>query len=347
MSKMIDLRSDTVTRPGPEMRRAIAEAVVGDDVFGDDPTVIALEERVASMLGTDAALFVPSGTMANQIALACITEPGDEVILDRQCHIFNYEVAAAPALSGLQFNPLDGKTGVITADQIRPHIRTPNLHCPVTRVITVENTHNRAGGHVFPFDEMKRIKALAESHGLKVHLDGARLANAVVASGVSFRDYGSCADTVNMCFSKGLGAPVGSIVSGATEVIRKARRKRKQFGGGMRQAGILAAAALYALDHHIARLKQDHDHARRLGDAIEAVDGLELVYPVETNIVIFRVDEKFATVEGLLAALREHGVLAVSFGPAWVRMVTHLDVSSRDIDTAVDALKRLKPAGRR
>jgi threonine aldolase len=345
MSKMIDLRSDTVTRPGPGMRRAIAEAVVGDDVFGDDPTVIALEERVASLFGTDASLFVPSGTMANQVALACLTQPGDEVILDRQCHIFNYEVAAAPALSGLQFNPLDGKTGVITADMIRPHIREANLHCPVTRVIAVENTHNRAGGHVFPFEEMKRIKALADSRGLKVHLDGARLANAVVASGVSFREYVACADTVNMCFSKGLGAPVGSIVAGTADVIRKARRKRKQFGGGMRQAGILAAAALYALDHHVDRLKEDHDNARRLGEAIESADGLELVYPVETNIVIFRVDERFGTVGAFLSRLKEQGVLAAPFGPSWIRMVTHLDVSAGDIATVVDVLKHLKPAG--
>ncbi len=344
MSKTIDLRSDTVTRPGPEMRRAIAEAVVGDDVFGDDPTVIALEERIASMFGTEAALFVPSGTMANQVALASITQPGDELIVDRQCHIFNYEVAAAPALSGLQFNPLDGENGVITADQIRPHIRPPNLHCPVTRAIAIENTHNRAGGHVFPFDEMKRIKALAESHGLKVHLDGARLANAVAASGVSFRDYASCADTVSMCFSKGLGAPVGSIVSGPADVILRARRKRKQFGGGMRQAGILAAAALYALDHHVGRLKEDHENARRLGEAIQSVDGLELVYPVETNIVIIRVDEKFDTVEGLLSRLKKHGILAVPFGAAWVRMVTHLDVSFKDIDTVADVFTHMEPA---
>ena len=347
MPKMIDLRSDTVTRPGPEMRKAIADAVVGDDVFGDDPTVIALEQRVASMFGTDAALFVPSGTMANQVALASITQPGDEIIVDRQCHIFNYEVAAAPALSGLQFNPLDGEMGVITADQIRPYIRSPNLHCPVTRLIAIENTHNRAGGHVFPFDEMKRIKSLAESRGLKVHLDGARLANAVAATGIPFRDYVSCADTVNMCFSKGLGAPVGSIVAGSAEVIQRARKKRKQFGGGMRQAGILAAAALYALDHHIDRLKDDHDNARRLGEAIQSVDGLDLVYPVETNIVIFRVHARLDTVEGLLAKLEENGILAVSFGPEWVRMVTHLDVSSEDIDTVSEVLKHLQPARRR
>ncbi len=346
MSKVIDLRSDTVTRPVPAMRRAIAEAVVGDDVFGDDPTVIALQERIASLFAVEASIFVPSGTMANQVALASITQPGDEVILDRQCHIFNYEVAAAPALSGLQFNPLDGEMGVITAEQVRPYIRAEDLHCPVTRVITIENTHNRAGGHIFPFDEMKRIKSLAESRGLKVHLDGARLANAVTATGVSFREYASCADTVSMCFSKGLGAPVGSIIAGSAETINRARRKRKQFGGGMRQVGILAAAAIYALDHHLDRLKEDHANARSLADAIQSVDGLELVYPVETNINIFRVDEAFDTVKGFLARLHEHGILAVPFGPGWVRMVTHLDATREDIETVAGVLRSLRPARR-
>jgi threonine aldolase len=325
------------------MRRAIAEAIVGDDVFGDDPTVIELERRITALFGKEAALFVPSGTMANQVALASLTQPGDEVICDRQCHIFNYEVATASALSGLQMNALDGEIGVITADQIKPYIRGENLHCPTTRLIAIENTHNRAGGHVFPFDEMKRIKALADSRGLKVHLDGARLANAVVATGVPFREYAACADTVNMCFSKGLGAPVGSIVAGSAETIKKARKKRKAFGGGMRQAGILAAAAIYALDHHIDRLADDHKNARTLADAIQSVDGLDLVYKVDTNIIIFKVDDKFDTVDGLLARLARHDILAVSFGPSWVRMVTHLDVSAADIAVAADVLRSLGP----
>lgn len=344
MSKTIDLRSDTVTRPVPEMRRAIAEAIVGDDVFGDDPTVIELERRITALFGKEAALFVPSGTMANQVALASLTQPGDEVICDRNCHIFNYEVATASSFSGLQMNALDGEIGVITADQIKPYIRAENLHCPTTRLIAIENTHNRAGGHVFPFDEMKRIKALADSRGLKVHLDGARLANAVVASGVPFREYAACADTVSMCFSKGLGAPVGSIVAGSAETIKKGRKKRKAFGGGMRQAGILAAAAIYALDHHIDRLAEDHENARALAGAIESVDGLDLVYAVDTNIIIFKVDEKFDTVDGLLARLARHNILAVSFGPSWVRMVTHLDVSAADVAAVADVLRTLGPA---
>ena len=244
MSRIVDLRSDTVTRPVADMRRAIAEAEVGDDVFGDDPTVNLLQERVASLFGTEAALFVPSGTMSNHVALAAITQPGDEVIMDRFAHIFNNEAAAGAVLSGLQLNPIDGSAGVITADQIEPLIRPGSLHQPATRVIALENTHNAAGGRVFPLEEMQRVKRLAESHDVKVHLDGARLCNAVVASGVSFADYVKCADTVNMCFSKGLGCPVGSIVGGNEATIGRARRKRKQFGGGMRQAGILAAEAL-------------------------------------------------------------------------------------------------------
>ena len=344
MSKMVDLRSDTVTRPVPDMRKAIANAEVGDDVFGDDPTVIALERRITELYGTEAALFVPSGTMGNQVALASLASPGDELILDRQCHIFNYEVGAAPTLSGLQFNALDGDGGVITADQILPHIRQRDIHTPVSRVIAIENTHNRAGGRVFPFDEMKRIRDLAIERDLAVHLDGARLANAVVATGITFKEYATCADTISMCFSKGLGAPVGSVVTGAGTTIQKARRKRKQFGGGMRQAGILAAAALYALDHHIDRLATDHENAKILGRTIESIDGLDLVYPVETNIVIFRVDETFDLIGNLMTRLEAQGVRAIPFGPQWVRMVTHLDVDADDIAHATDVLANLGPA---
>jgi threonine aldolase len=346
MSKVVDLRSDTVTRPVADMRRAIAEAEVGDDVFGDDPTVNALEARVSALFCKEAALFVPSGTMGNQVALASLTQPGDEVVLDRQSHIFNYEVAAAPALSGVQFNALDGDRGVITAEQIAPHIRPVNLHNPVTRAISIENTHNRAGGRVFPIDEMRRIKTLAKENNLAVHLDGARLANAVTASGHSFEDYAACADTVSMCFSKGLGAPVGSVVAGGRETLEKARKKRKQFGGGMRQAGILAAAAMYALDHHVERLGLDHENAKRLAGSIESIDGLELVYPVETNIVIFRVDEELAEVDVFLRELDEHDILAVPFGPSLVRMVTHLDVNADDVRYVADVLEDLRLSNR-
>ncbi len=342
MSRIVDLRSDTVTRPVPEMRRAIAEAAVGDDVFGDDPTVNALEDRVAKIFGKGAALFVPSGTMANQVALAAITQPGDEVILERQSHIFNYEVAAASAFSGVQFNALDGDRGVITADDIAPHIREENIHCPVTSVISIENTHNRAGGRIFPLGEMRKVKALAERHGVKVHLDGARLANATVATGISFEDYASCADTISLCFSKGLGAPVGSVVVSDEDTVRRARKKRKMFGGGMRQVGILAAAANYALDHHITRIEDDHKNAVRLGEIISSTSGMELLHPVETNIVIFRLDERSYTLDGFLSSLAERGILAVPFGSYIVRMVTHLDVEASDIDYVEEVFRSMK-----
>jgi threonine aldolase len=339
--RFIDLRSDTVTRPTAAMRRAIAEAEVGDDVFGDDPTIIALEKRVSTLLRKEAALFVPSGTMGNFLGVASLTETGDEVILERQCHITNYEVSSVAALHGVQMNPLDGDRGVMTAEQIEPYIKVQSLHTPGTRVIAMENTHNRAGGRIYPFDEMKRVKALAERHGIRVHLDGARLCNAHVETGVSLADYASCADTVSMCFSKGLGAPVGSILVSTQDVVDRARRLRKRLGGGMRQAGVLAAAALYALDHHVERLRDDHKNAKRLASFIEQARGLSLLFPVETNIVVARVDEKAFTVDALLGKLRERGVLAVPFGAGRVRMVTHLDVSADDVERAGEALLAL------
>lgn len=344
MSRKIDLRSDTVTRPTPAMREAIANAEVGDDVFGDDPTVLALESRVAEMYGAEASLYVPSGTMGNFVALASLTSPGDEIILDRQCHVFNYEVASVATFAGVQINALDGDRGVITAAQIAPHIREQNLHLPVTKGITIENTHNRAGGRVFPFEEMKAIRTLADENDLFVHLDGARLANAHVETGISFADYYACADTISMCFSKGLGAPVGSIVVSTQDTIDRARKTRKRLGGGMRQAGILAAAALYALDHNIERLREDHDKARRLASFIESTDGIAIHQPVETNIVIFSVDPDVYTVDGFLGRLADAGVLAVPFGPGKVRMVTHLDVSAEDIEQVGEVLANLGPA---
>ncbi|HEX5131874.1 MAG TPA: GntG family PLP-dependent aldolase [Candidatus Krumholzibacteria bacterium] len=334
----IDLRSDTVTRPTPAMRRAIADAAVGDDVFGDDPTILALEARVAALAGKEAALFVPSGTMGNFLGLASTTNPGDEVILDRQCHIMNYEVSSAAALHGLQLNALDGERGILTAELVEPHIKTESLHTPGTRIIAMENTHNRAGGCIYPLEEMRRVKSLAERAGVGVHLDGARLWNAHVATGVSIADYAACADTLSMCFSKGLGAPVGSILVARAEVIARARRLRKRLGGGMRQGGILAAAALHALDHHVARLADDHTNARRLESFIRQVPGLSLDVPVETNIVVFRVDSTVFSVDALLSALRERGVLAVAFGAGRIRMVTHLDVSAADVERAGEAL---------
>jgi threonine aldolase len=321
----------------------MAEAEVGDDVFGDDPTIIALEARVAALLGKEASLFVPSGTMGNFLGLAATANTGDEVILERQCHIMNYEVSSAAALHGLQLNALDGDRGVMTADQIEPYLKSESLHTPGTRVIAMENTHNRAGGRIYPFDEMRRVHDLAARRGISVHLDGARLCNAHVETGVTLSDYAACADTVSMCFSKGLGAPVGSILSSTRDVVERARRLRKRLGGGMRQAGILAAAALHALDHHVERLRDDHRNARRLASFIEPMPGLSLAFPVETNIVVVGVDEPAWTAETLLGALRERGVLAVPFGAGRVRMVTHLDVSADDIERVGEVLKSLRP----
>jgi threonine aldolase len=238
-------------------------------------------------------------------------------------------------------NAFDGDRGVLTSAQLEPHIKVQSLHTPGTRVIAMENTHNRAGGRIYPFDEMQRVKALAELHGIRVHLDGARLCNAHVESGVSLADYASCADTVSMCFSKGLGAPVGSILVSTSEVIARARRLRKRLGGGMRQAGVLAAAALYAIDHHVERMRDDHRNAKRLASFAEQVPGLAILFPVETNIVVIRVDATAFTVESLLTKLREHGVLAVAFGAGRIRMVTHLDVSAEDVERAGAALLAL------
>ena len=325
------------------MRRAMAEAEVGDDVFGDDPTILALEARVSAMLQKEAALFVPSGTMGNFLGLAATADRGDEVILERQCHVMNYEVSSVAALHGLQLNALDGDRGVMTAVQIEPYIKTESLHTPGTRVIAMENTHNRAGGRVYPFEEMKRVSELARRHGISVHLDGARLCNAHIESGVPLSDYAACADTVSMCFSKGLGAPVGSILVSRKDVVERARRLRKRLGGGMRQAGILAAAAIYALDNHIGRLRDDHANAKRLASFVENVPGLSIAFPVETNIVVVAVDPKrWPATDALLGALRERGVLAVPFGAGRIRMVTHLDVSADDIERAGDVLTSLR-----
>jgi threonine aldolase len=344
VSRPIDLRSDTVTRPTPAMRRAMAEAEVGDDVFGDDPTVIALEARVATLLGKEAALFVPSGTMGNFLGLAAVADRGDEVILERQCHIMNYEVSSAAALHGLQLNALDGERGVMTAAQIEPYIKRESLHTPGTRIIAMENTHNRCGGRIYPLEEMRRVRELALRHGISVHLDGARLCNAHVETGVPLTEYAACADTVSMCFSKGLGAPVGSALASRREVIDRARRLRKRLGGGMRQAGVLAAAALHALDHHVERLRADHRHAKRLARHVEQVPGLTLAFPVETNIVVVDVNPAHWTTDALLGALRERGVLAVPFGAGRIRMVTHLDVSADDVERAGEALASLATA---
>ncbi len=339
--KIIDLRSDTVTRPSPGMREAIARAEVGDDVLGDDPTVLRLEERMAALLGKEAALFVPSGTMANTLSLISQTVPGDEVILDRNCHIFNYEAGGASAIGGLQLLPMEGEGGLLPLDLLPAAVRPSNVHHPRTAVVAIENTHNRAGGRIYPFDQIEAVSAFARERGLNVHMDGARLANASVETGIPFERYGALADTVTLCFSKGLGAPVGSVMMSDRKTIERARHWRKRLGGGMRQVGILAAACLYALDNNIERLAADHEKARGIGEIVSSDPRFELVFPVETNIVIFKHTDDSGDIEKLKAELESEGVLALTFGGRFMRMVTHLDVPEDAVSRLEDVFKRI------
>lgn len=339
--RVVDLRSDTVTKPSVRMREAMLKADVGDDVLGDDPTVISLEGRMAALLGKEAAIYVPSGTMANLLGLLVQTIPGDEVILDGNCHIFNYEAGGAAVIGGLQLHTLHGPDGFLPLEELPGAVRPDNIHHPRTSLITVENTHNRGGGRVYPFDQLKKISVFAKENRLRLHMDGARLANAVVATGIPFEKYGHLADSINICFSKGLGAPVGSVMISDNETVEKARYWRKRLGGGMRQSGILAAACHYALDNNIERLAEDHELASRIGDIIESKPGLGLSFPVDTNIVIFRVEDETIDFEKFTRALETSGIMALTFGKRSVRMVTHLDISSEDIDYFEEVMSRI------
>lgn len=338
----IDLRSDTVTRPDPGMRRAMADAEVGDDVYGDDPTVRSLQNRVAHLLGKEAALFTPSGTMANQLALATQTQPGDEVLIDSAAHSVQYECGAAAALSGLQLRSIESPSGGLRVEDLRPLVRPPIYYSPRTRLVQMENTHNARGGEVFDLERMREVAAWARTAGLRVHLDGARLWNASVATGVPLQDYAACADTVSVCFSKGLGAPVGSALASDTETIQRAHRLRKMWGGGMRQVGILAAAALYGLDHNFPRLEEDHRKAQILARAVERCAGLRLARPVATNILIVEVVEPGDTPQALVDALAALNVRAAVWEERTVRFVTHLDVSLEDAERVAGMLVRLR-----
>jgi threonine aldolase len=332
---VIDLRSDTVTRPTQAMRRAMTEVVVGDDVFGEDPTVNKLEEYVAALLGKEAALYCPSGTMTNQIGVHLATDRGDEVILHEDAHIFNYEAGAPALLSGVQVRPVPGEGGILSPETLRAAVRPENVHFPRPKLLCLENTHNVAGGKVFPLEEFAAVSAEARELGLKVHLDGARLFNAQVATGIPAREWCEHADTVSVCSSKGLGAPVGSLLAGNEDTIREARRARKAFGGGMRQAGVIAAASLYAFEHHIDRLAEDHERARRLATGL-AEAGYE-VEPPETNIVLIRVEEP----QEFLHALARKSVLATPGKAGYVRLCTHLDIDDEEVDAAVEVATRL------
>ena len=341
---LIDLRSDTVTRPTPAMRAAMAAAEVGDDVFHEDPSVNRLEERVASLLGKEAALFVPSGSMSNQICVRVHTRPGDEMLCDVNCHIHVYEAGGPAALSGVTTHTLPGDYGVLDVGQLEGNVRPVNEHMVRTRLVTLENTHNRGGGRIYPLEKIRAIRAWTRRHDLALHLDGARLWNAVVATGVPPAAWAAEFDSVSVCFSKGLGAPVGSALAGPRDFVGRARFVRKLFGGAMRQAGILGAAALHALDHHVDRLADDHRNARVLAAAVADTPGLRLDPPdVHTNLLFAEIDQELGTATDLVAALRTRGVLVLPTAPNRVRMVTHLDVSAAQAERAAEAIRRAVP----
>ncbi|MFB3817336.1 MAG: low-specificity L-threonine aldolase [Candidatus Methylomirabilales bacterium] len=340
--QVVDLRSDTLTTPTAAMRRAMVEAEVGDDVFGEDPTVRRLEALAAERLGKEAGLFVASGTMGNQVCLLAHTQRGDEIILDEDSHIVNYEVGGLAVLSAVQARMLRGERGILDPDDIRRAIRPPNIHHPQDRLICLENTHNRGGGSLYPLETLRAIRRLAEERGLAVHLDGARLFNACVASGDDVREVAAQADSVMFCLSKGLAAPVGSLVVGSQAFIERARRARKMLGGGMRQVGILAAAGIVALDTMVERLAEDHANARRLAEGLATLPGIRLdPKRVQTNIVIFEVAREDLDAPGLARKLFEQGVKSLATGPTRIRMVTHKDVDRAGIERALTVLEEL------
>jgi threonine aldolase len=339
---VIDLRSDTITQPTPGMRKAIAEAVVGDEQKREDPTVIALEERTAELLGQEEAVYVPTATMANQIALRTLSEPGDEVVAEAMAHVFRYELGGPAVHSGLAMKALSTEHGIFTAEQVRDAVTPPgDLHAAPTRILCVENTHNGGGGRVWSLARAREVVAEARRHELNVHLDGARLMNAAVATGTAAAEYGRLFDTVTLCLSKGLGCPLGAVVAGSRRRMEKARRFKHLFGGAMRQAGIVAAAGLYALDHHVERLADDHANARRLAEGLAAGGVPVDLDQVETNFVLIDVKRLGLTGTDALARMRAERVL-LSFGARKdvLRAVTHLDVSTEEIDQAIEAIAR-------
>lgn len=338
---MIDLRSDTVTKPTPEMLRAISSAQVGDDVFSEDPTMNKFEQKMAEMFGMEAGLFVPSGTMSNQLCLYVLTEPGDEVIIDELGHVFNYESGAASHLSSVQLRPLKGKRGKLEPLLIETALRPFNDWDPHTKVIALENTTNKGGGAFYNKRELLAIKEFADKHNLTIHLDGARIWNAMAASGIEPVFFGSISDTISICFSKGLGAPVGSMMLAGTNLIKKARRIRKMWGGGMRQVGILAAAADYAVTHHYPKLIHDHEHAKKFAEAISKHPLFHIeANSVDTNIVLFDVINR--NVKQVLDYFANKGVEMVQFGPDTIRATFHFQITDSDTDNVVNILNEYR-----
>jgi threonine aldolase len=336
MAAIIDLRSDTVTKPGEGMRKAMAQAEVGDDVYGEDPTVNALQERIAGMLGKEAAVWVPSGTMANQIAIGALVGPGEEIIVERGCHVVNYEGGAISALWGAQALVIDGPRGIYTPQTLKAALRSSKGdHDPLQRAVAIENTHNRGGGSIWRLSEMEAVADVAHAAGLMVHLDGARLWNAHVASEVPLKSFTAKCDTVSVCLSKGLGAPAGSVVAASRQMIAKMRRLRKRVGGGLRQAGILAAAGMYALDHHIQRLQDDHESARQLAQKVPLA-----WHTPETNILLADVNNA----PQLVDAARKEGLLINAVSQTRIRAVTHLDFPLKEVEEAAARLRRAAAA---
>lgn len=341
--RIIDLRSDTVTKPSKEMREFMINAEVGDDVYGEDPTVNKLQEMVASLLGKEASLFVPSGTMGNQLCIKSHTNPWDEVICDKDAHIYNYESGSIAGLSHVQVMTVNGRNGIFTAEQVEEVIRPEAYYLPKTKLVCVENTHNRGGGSIFPIDEIKRIKEVVDKYNLKFHLDGARLWNASVATGIPMSEYAKYFDSVSVCLSKGLGAPVGSVIAGSREFIKIAHRYRKAWGGGMRQAGILAAAGIYAIENNFKRLAEDHRRAKYFASKISKISRIKIdPDSVQTNIILFEVDGLTAleVCQKVKDSSKTGTSLLLSVGKKYlVRAVTHLDINDDDIDEAIRILK--------
>jgi len=337
---IIDYRSDTVTRPTAGMRDAMFRAPLGDDVFGEDPTVNELEEKAAALFGLEAALFCPSGTMTNQIAIRCHTQPGDEVICDVNSHIYQYEGGGIASNSGASVALLEGDRGRITAEQVSAAIQPDDVHRPISRLVSLENTCNRGGGSCYDWSQIQRIKQTCLEKGLSLHLDGARLFNALVFNKEDPKNYGKTFDSISICLSKGLGAPVGSLLIGNKHFIKKSRRIRKVFGGGMRQAGMLAAAGLYALEHHVDRLEEDHRHASIIAHCLSLKSFVKEVLPVETNIIVAELTPDMPPTT-LVEKWKKNGILIFAISPTRIRMVTHLDISPSMVDHTLQIIENI------